>query len=106
MDSKQSATEEARVMRPKTFVFWLAPVAIAGLLGPAPAGIFAQASQPAAPKTGSNAVDYECKGNSCTVSLEEAAAAAAKSEAGAPAKPYDWKASFKEYKVGKVPRTA
>jgi hypothetical protein len=92
-------------MRPKDLLFWLAPVAIAGLLGPASAGIFAQASQPA-PKSGAGAAtDYECRGNSCTVSLDDAAAAA-KSEASASTKPYDWKASFKEYKVGKVQRTA
>jgi len=32
--------------------------------------------------------------------------AAAQSDASKPAKPYDWKASFAEYKVGKVPRLA
>jgi hypothetical protein len=90
-------------MRPKNFAFWLGSVAIAGLLGPAAAGIFAQASQPA-PKTGAGAEDYECRGNSCTVAIDDAAAA--KRETSAPAKPYDWKASFAEYKVGKVPRTA
>jgi len=85
-------------------VFWLASVAVAlaVLLGPAPAQIFAQASQPA-PKTATPAQDYECRGNSCTVPIEDQAAA--KSDTTAPAKPYDWKKSFVEYKVGKVPRT-
>ena len=86
-------------------VFWLASVAVAlaVLLGLAPAQIFAQASQPT-PKTATPAQDYECKGNSCTVPIEDQAAA--KSDTTAPAKPYDWKESFAEYKVGKVPRTA
>ena len=88
-------------MRTKNFFLPLASVAIASLLGPASTQMFAQAPQPA-PKSGTVAEDYECKGNSCSVDLN----AAAKSETGAPVKPYDWKASFKDYKVGKVPRTA
>src|SRR5258707_792074 len=89
-------------MRPKYFGVWLGSITIGGLLGPATAGIFAQASQPA-PKSGTVADDYECHGNSCAVSLDDVATA--KSVASTPTKPYDWKASFKEYKVGKVPRT-
>jgi hypothetical protein len=89
----------------KESVFWLASVAVAlaVLLGPAPAQIFAQASQPA-PKTATPAQEYECRGNSCTVPIEDQAAA--KGDTTAPAKPYDWKKSFAEYKVGKVPRIA
>jgi hypothetical protein len=90
-------------MRRKEPLFWLASVGIAGLLGPASAGMFAQASQPA-PKISTPSQDYRCQGNSCTVPLDDDAAA--KSAASTPAKPYDWKKSFSEYKVGKVPRTA
>ena len=89
-------------MRLKEPVLWLASVAIAGLLGPATAGISAQASQPA-PKTGATAAETECHGNSCTVPLDDAAP---NSGTSAATKPYDWKASFAAYKVGKVPRTA
>ena len=38
--------------------------------------------------------------------MQPVAEAPAKDETGAPDKPYDWKASFAAYKVGKVPRTA
>jgi hypothetical protein len=75
---------------------------IAVLVGPVSAVLLAQAQS--APKPAAPSVDYECRGNSCTVALDDAAAA--KQETGPPAKPYDWRASFKEYKVGKVPRTA
>jgi hypothetical protein len=88
-------------MHPKDSVFWLASVAIASLLGPASAGLFAQASQPA-PRSGTSAADSECHGNGCTVSLADEGA----TQSSASAKPYDWKASFVQYKVGKVPRTA
>jgi hypothetical protein len=90
-------------MRAKDLLLSLSSVAIAGLLGPASAGLFAQTAQPA-PKSATPAVDYECRGNSCTVTLEEEEAA--RKAASAPTKPYDWKASFAEYKVGKVPRLA
>lgn len=90
-------------MRRKEPLLWLASAAIAGFLGPASAGVFAQASQPA-PKIDAPAQDYRCQGNSCTVSLDDEAAA--KSAASTPSKPYDWKKSFAEYKVGKVPRAA
>ena len=78
-------------MRPRNFAFWLGSVAIAGLLGTASA-----AQQ--APKSGT----APCFNQSCP--LEPVAEAP--SETGAPDKPYDWKASFAQYKVGKVPRTA
>src|SRR5277367_4889701 len=90
-------------MRPKALLFWLASVVTVSLLGTGSTGVFAQASQPA-PKIGTPAQDYECKGNSCTAPVDDEAAA--KSAASAAAKPYDWKKSFAEYKVGKVPRTA
>jgi hypothetical protein len=90
-------------MHRKNVTLVVASAAIAGLLGPASAGIFAQASQPA-PKISTPSEEYRCQGNSCTVSLDDEAAA--KSAASAPTKPYDWKKSFAEYKVGKVPRTA
>ena len=63
-------------MRPKAFVFWLASVAIAGLLGPASAWVFPQTSKPAA-----------------------------KSAPSTPDQPYDWRASFAKVPTGKVPRT-
>jgi hypothetical protein len=88
-------------MRPKDSVFWLASVAIASLLGPASAGLFAQSAQPT-PRSGASAADSECHGNGCTVPLTDEGA----TQSSASAKPYDWKASFAQYKVGKVPRTA
>jgi hypothetical protein len=80
-------------MRPRNFAFWLGSVAVTGLLGTA----FA-AQQ--APQSGT----APCLGSGCA--NEPAAEAAAKGETNAPDKPYDWKASFAAYKVGKVPRTA
>ena len=53
-----------------------------------------------APKSGT----APCFGFSCPI--QPVAQPPAKSETGAPDKPYDWKASFAAYKVGKVPRTA
>jgi hypothetical protein len=76
-------------MRPRNFAFWLGSVAIAGLFGTA------SSAQPA-PKTA------PCFNLSCPI--EPAAGAPAESKTGD--KPYDWKASFAQYKVGKVPRTA
>ena len=79
-------------MRLKNFAFWLGSVAIAGLLA-TPSG----AQQ--APKSGI----APCFNQSCPI--QPATEAPTKSETGAPDKPYDWKASFAKYKVGKVPRT-
>jgi hypothetical protein len=80
-------------MRPRNFVFWLGTVAIAGLLA-TPCG----AQQ--APKRGT----APCFNLSCPI--EPGGEAPTGNETGAPEKPYDWKASFAAYKVGKVPRTA
>ena len=80
-------------MRPKNLACGLGSVAVAGLLATA-----AAAQQ--APKRGA----APCFNLSCPV--EPAAEAPTKSETRAPDKPYDWKASFAEYRVGKVPRTA
>src|SRR2546426_2439757 len=79
-------------MRPSNSAFWLGSVAIAGLLGTAPAAQQAPKSETA-----------PCFNLSCPV--EPVAEAPTKSETGASDKPYDWKASFAAYKVGKVPRT-
>jgi hypothetical protein len=78
-------------MRPRNFAFWLGASAFAGLLGTA-----APAQEAPKSKTA------PCFNQSCP--LEPVAEAP--SETGAGDKPYDWKASFAEYKVGKVPRTA
>ena len=86
-------------MRPKDSISYAAAIVAAGLLATAPSRLSAQASQ-TAPKSSEN---EECRGNGCAASPD---APVAESDAGAPAKPYDWKASFKEYKVGKVPRLA
>jgi hypothetical protein len=98
-------------MRPRSFVFWCAAAAIASLLGPISLRIHAQGRSQAGEDTtsqptlsGTSAVDNECRGNGCIVPLVDEAAP--KSRTSTPAKPYDWKASFAEYKVGKVPRTA
>ncbi len=80
-------------MRPRNFAFWLGSVAIAGLLGTD------AAAQPV-PKSGT----ASCFNLSCPI--EPVAQAPAESETPTPDKPYDWKASFAEYRVGKVPRTA
>jgi hypothetical protein len=80
-------------MRPKNFALWLGSVAVAGLLGTA-----CGAQQ--APKSGT----APCLGFGCPIA--PAAEAPTKSETRAPDKPYDWKASFAAYRVGKVPRTA
>ena len=86
-------------MRPRDSVSYAAALVAAALLATAPARLSAQSSQ-AAPRSSNN---EECQGNGCAVSLDEPVP---ESDAGPPAKPYDWKASFKEYKVGKVPRLA
>ncbi len=95
-------------MRPRSFVFWCALVAIATLWGPISLRIHAQrgsqsedgtAPQPAA-QSGTGAAN-PCPKYGCNDDEADT-----KSAASAPAKPYDWKASFAEYKVGKVPRTA
>src|SRR6202047_4299708 len=80
-------------MRPGNFAFGLGSVAIAGLSGSA------STAQPA-PKS-ETAPSF---GQSCPI--QPVAKAPTESETGAPSKPYDWKASFAAYKVGKVPRTA
>lgn len=86
-------------MRPTDSISYAAAIVAAGLLATAPSRLSAQASQ-TAPKSSDN---EECRGNGCAVSLD---APVPESDAGPLAKPYDWKASFKEYKVGKVPRLA
>jgi hypothetical protein len=78
-------------MRPRNFAFWLGSAAIAGLLGTPCA-----AQQPPKSKI------EPCFNDSCPI----APANEASSETGAPEKSYDWKASFAQYKVGQVPRTA
>jgi hypothetical protein len=78
-------------MRSTNFAFWLGSVAIAGLSGTA-----STAQQ--APKSGI----APCFNQSCPI--QPVTEAPTKSETGAD-KPYDWKASFAKYKVGKVPRT-
>jgi hypothetical protein len=80
-------------MGPGNLAFWLGAAAIAGLLGNAAAAQQAQKNK-AAP----------CFGQDCAIA--PVAEPAANSESKAPDKPYDWKASFAQYKVGKVPRTA
>src|SRR6266478_2990279 len=80
-------------MRPTNFAFWLGSVAIAGLSGTASTAQQAPKSETA-----------PCFNLSCPI--EPVAKAEAPSKTGAPDKPYDWKASFAAYKVGKVPRTA
>jgi hypothetical protein len=85
-----------QAMRPRNFALWLGSAAIAGLFGIAAA---AQTTQPAR-KSGT----APCFNLGCPI--EPVPQAAPGSETGAPGKPYDWKASFAKYKVGKVPRTA
>jgi hypothetical protein len=80
-------------MRPRNFAFWLGPVAIAGLFGTA------SAAQPAPKSETAPCFNLSCPIAPATEALTE-------SETGAPAKPYDWKASFAAYQVGNVPRTA
>src|SRR5215469_392075 len=80
-------------MRPGNFAFWLGSVAIAGLFATG-------ASAQPAPKSEAR----PCFGLSCP--RQPVAEPPGESETGAPDKPYDWKASFAAYKVGKVPRTA
>ncbi|HWO27591.1 MAG TPA: hypothetical protein VNO32_02215 [Candidatus Acidoferrum sp.] len=80
-------------MRPRNFAFWLGSVAIAGLFGTA------STAQPA-PKSET----APCFNLSCP--RQPVGEAPTKDETGAPDKPYDWKASFAAYTVGKVPRTA
>src|SRR6266481_8931474 len=80
-------------MHPTNFSFWLGSVAITGQLGTA-----SVAQQ--APKRGTG----QCFGLSCPV--QPVAEEPTKSATRAPDKPYDWKASFAAYRVGKVPRTA
>jgi hypothetical protein len=78
-------------MRPGNFQFWLGSVALAGLV------VTPSAAQQA-PKGGI----APCFNQSCPI--QPVTEAPTKGETGAPDKPYDWKASFAEYKVGKVPR--
>jgi hypothetical protein len=95
-------------MHRRDMAFVVALVTSASLSGPISLGIHAQrraqadsdtTSQPA-PKSGTSA-DNPCPKHGC--SDEDAAT---QSGTSAPAKPYDWKKSFAEYKVGKLPRTA
>src|ERR1700746_3697214 len=78
-------------MGSRNIAFWLGSLAIAGLLG-----------TPCAPQQPPKSKTAPCFNDSCPIApLGEAS-----SETGSPEKPYDWKASFAQYKVGKVPRTA
>src|SRR6516164_6824941 len=79
-------------MRPRNFAFWLGSVAIAGLF------TTASAAQPAPKSETAPCVNLSCP----IVPVPETAT---ESKSGAPDKPYDWRASFAAYKVGKVPRT-
>jgi hypothetical protein len=79
-------------MRPRNFAFWLGSVAIAGLF------TTASAAQPIPKSETAPCVNLSCP-------IVPVPAAPTESEAGIPAKPYDWKASFAAYKVGEVPRT-
>jgi hypothetical protein len=81
-------------MRPRNLAVWLGSAAIAGLFGTAATAQTAQG----APKSQT----APCFNLGCPV---EPGAEATESETGAPAKPYDWKESFAQYKVGEVPRT-
>jgi len=116
-------------MRPRSFAFWFALAAIATLLGPISLRIRAQrrsqsgdgaTSQPAT-QSGTSAANpcpkYGCNDDEGAATQSGTVAnpcpkhgcddgAATQSAASTPGKPYDWKASFAEYKVGKVPRTA
>ena len=80
-------------MRHRNFAFWLGSVAIAGLFGTAAAAQSAPKSETA-----------PCFNLSCPIA--PGTEAPTESETGAPAEPYDWKASFARYKVGQVRRTA
>ena len=75
-------------MCPRNFAFWLGSVAIAGLFGAAPA------AQPVPKSEAAPCFNLSCP-------IEPAAEAPTGSETGAPAKPYDWKASFAAYKSAK-----
>jgi hypothetical protein len=80
-------------MRPRNLAFWLGSVAIAGLF-----------AIPATAQPGPKSDSAPCFNQSCPI--EPGTEAPGQSETGAPDKPYDWKASFAQYKVGEVPRTA
>src|SRR6266849_300578 len=80
-------------MHPTNFSFWLGSVAITGQLGTA-----SVAQQAPTSRTG------QCFGLSCPV--QPVAEEPTKSATRAPDKPYDWKASFAAYRVGKVPLTS
>jgi hypothetical protein len=77
-------------MRSKNCAFWFGFIAIAALAASALSAQQAPKSETA-----------PCFSLSCPV-----APAPTNSETATADKPYDWKASFAEYKVGKVPRTA
>jgi hypothetical protein len=79
-------------MRPNNFAFWLGSAAIAGLFANA------ATAQPAPKSETAPCVNLSCP----IVPVPETAT---ESKSGAPDKPYDWRASFAAYKVGKVPRT-
>ncbi|HEY4404129.1 MAG TPA: hypothetical protein VGN55_05690 [Xanthobacteraceae bacterium] len=80
-------------MRPRDFTYWLGSIAVAGLFGTASTAQPVLKSEPA-----------PCFSLSCP--RPPVGEAPSKDETGTPAKPYDWKASFAAYNVGKVPRTA
>jgi hypothetical protein len=78
-------------MRPRNFPFWLGSAALAGLV-----------VTPSAAQQAPKGAIAPCFNQSCPI--QPVTEAPTKGETGAPDKPYDWKASFAEYKVGKVPR--
>ncbi|HEY7301506.1 MAG TPA: hypothetical protein VH684_26750 [Xanthobacteraceae bacterium] len=79
-------------MRAKAFAFCIGSIATASFLATA-----CLAQQAPKSKTA------PCFGQDCPV--DPAAEASTENDSKAPDKPYDWKASFAQYKVGKVPRT-
>src|SRR5258708_30406261 len=80
-------------MCPANCAFWLGSVAIAGMLGTASVAQQAPTSRTA-----------PCLGFGCPI--QPAAEPLTKSETRAPNNPYDWRASFAAYPVGKGPRPA
>jgi hypothetical protein len=96
-------------MRLKKLVVAIVIVGIVGVFGLVSTGVQAQRrsqteSTVTAPPPANNETSEQnpCPKHGCTVDE----GASTESESNTPAKPYDWRASFAEYKVGKVSRTA
>jgi hypothetical protein len=79
-------------MRPQNFAFWLESVALAGLV-----------ATPLAAQQAAKSGIAPCFNQSCPI--QPVTEAPTESDTRAPDEPYDWKASFAKYQVGKVPRT-